>query len=233
MSANHRTNLKKQGEIIKNTLSVIEDKLLFEANEKLETYLRGNIEIPDGWDIEHFKTIPTKLIILKLRNDGIPYSRIKYLESPNPNGESSEIKPDGGCVAAVKRDNKENIIAWYPLVISESKHQGTDDKPEQAKGNAIERVFKNYNVTTKLCHRDKVTPFVCFCQGCDMESEFIRNKIRQGACEPGLNTIKNDDYDFRQVSFWMRKEPWNCNEIFEKIKSCALEAFEYYKPNMD
>ena len=50
-----------------------DDKLLFEANEKLETYLRGNIVIPDGWDIEHFKTIPTKLIILKLRNDIVEF----------------------------------------------------------------------------------------------------------------------------------------------------------------
>ena len=226
-------NLKVQGKIVKNAVAYVEDKTLFEVNQKLECYLKGNVEIPDEWDIELWKTIPMTLVVLKLKNDGIPYNKTQYLLAPNPNGKPSEINPDGGCLALVKRDDKEEIVEWYPLAISESKHQGTDDKPDQAKGNAIERLFKNYNVVTKICKRDKVTPFVCFCQGCDMESEFVRNKIRQGGCEIGLTTIKTDEYDFRRCSFWMRKEAWTFDEIYEKVKACAIEAFEYYKSNIE
>ena len=233
MSYKHKQNLKIQGKIVKNTISLNEDALLHQCALNLTDLLKVQLRVPDDWSIEFLNTISTGLLVKKLLSDGIPRSYISYLVSPNPNGEPSEIQPDGGCIAAIKRNEQNEIVLWYPLVISESKHQGTEDEPKQAKGNAIERVFKNYNFVTKLCHRDKVTPFVCFCQGCDIENEFVRNKIRQGACEVNIENIKTNDYDLRQASFWMRTESWTENEILEKLKSCAIQAWDYYKSRME
>ena len=38
--------LKVQGKIVKNAVAYVEDKTLFEVNQKLECYLKGNVEIP-------------------------------------------------------------------------------------------------------------------------------------------------------------------------------------------
>lgn len=234
MKSNQIENLRKQGKIIKNSVSYTEDETLFKMSQKLVDYLRGNVRIHDDWEFMHLDTISMNLVVLKLRNEGVPYSATKHLTIPNPKGKIPEIKPDGGCVATVKRNDNGEIISWFPLVVSESKHQGSPYKPEQAKGNAIERVFKNYNVMVNICRNDRITPFACFCQGCDMDNEYVKNKLRQGFnCDIGSQSIKTDDYNFRKPQIWAREETWTSEEIYEKIKSCALEAYEYYKHRMD
>lgn len=227
-------NCRKQGKIVKNSVSYLEDETLLKMSQKLVNYLRGNVRIHDDWEFVHLETISMNLVTLKLRNEGIPYKALTHLTIPNLNGEKSNIKPDGGCVAAVKKNDGGEIVSWFPLVASESKHQGSIDKPKQAKGNAIERVFKNYNVIVNICRNDRITPFVCFCQGCDMNNEYVKNKLRQGFnCDIGSQSIKTDDYDFRKPQIWAREETWTPDEIYEKLKSCVLEAYEYYKDRMD
>ena len=73
---------------------------------------------------------------------------INHLNSTTPNSfmcefDTTSIRPDGGFVSLVLGDK------LYPLLISEVKHQGTNDKrlaegkSLQAQGNAIERLGKN------------------------------------------------------------------------------------------
>jgi type II restriction enzyme len=92
------------------------------------------------------------------------------IKNYKPSCETSSIKPDGGILYVVIGKNK------YAILISEAKKQGSNDdrkeegKKKQARGNAIERCFKNFNELELFCTNLSYFPFVMFIFGCDFEA---------------------------------------------------------------
>ena len=84
--------------------------------------------------------------------------------------ENTFIKPDGG-ILYIRGTGEENI--GYPILISEVKNQGTNDrriregKPKQSRGNAIERLGKNLIGLRTALMGESIFPFICFGYGCD------------------------------------------------------------------
>jgi type II restriction enzyme len=82
---------------------------------------------------------------------------------------NSFVKPDGG-VLFMNFNNKK-----YPILISEAKKQGTnvyrinEGLKKQAKGNAIERAFKNIEEFKLYCNDIEYFPYVIFAYGCDFQ----------------------------------------------------------------
>ncbi len=96
----------------------------------------------------------------------------------NAQNQQYYMSPDGGILYALIDGVK------YPLLISEDKVQGTNDrlfaegKKRQATGNAIERAGKNIKAAEMLFARRAVFPYVLFASGCDFHhTETISKRI--------------------------------------------------------
>lgn len=125
--------------------------------------------LPKGTYISHTKTIS--------RSDSFNLRHLLSGEdfSGREDYSNFKIKPDGGNLCLVVPGEESDV--YFPLVISEAKHQGTNDKlvlagkKPQAVGNAIERASKNdifcRNYTGDLSYY----PFVIFADGCDFASD--------------------------------------------------------------
>ena len=98
-------------------------------------------------------------------NKTIPQTRISkpFNSSYNPANIKSCIKPDGGIL----------FMDGHPILSTEAKKQGTNDKRrsegknKQAMGNAIERAHKNYNEIKNLFDPYPYTSYILFGYGCD------------------------------------------------------------------
>ena len=112
---------------------------------------------------------------------GVKFSWVKKLEKRKiaenigklnwkPCSKNPYILPDGGIVYA------EIFGKQYPILISEAKKQGTNDKrleegkKKQGKGNAIERAVKNQSEISLYCRPYDYYPYVVFASGCDFEA---------------------------------------------------------------
>ena len=101
---------------------------------------------------------------------GVKFSWVKKLEKRKiaenigkshwkPCSKNPYILPDGGIVYA------EIFGKVYPILISEAKKQGTNDKlleegkKKQAKGNAIERAVKNHSEISLYCRPYDYYPY--------------------------------------------------------------------------
>jgi hypothetical protein len=93
--------------------------------------------------------------------------------------DKSHIRPDGGLIYLVGKRRK------YLLTVIEGKHQGTNDrrtsegKSEQARGNAIERSYKNFKEIQNYCLDEDIFSYLIFASGCDLErkGESIRDRL--------------------------------------------------------
>lgn len=149
--------------------------------------------------------------------------------------DSSSIKPDGGFLFI--RSNQNNALT-YPILISEVKNQGTNDKrrqeglPRQARGNAIERLGKNVIGLRTALMRESIFPFVCFGYGCDFEEgSSILDRVSTMAMFGRLNKIylhNEEGGKFNRGSFYFREEEWTVNEMFDVMKEIAERAVLYY-----
>lgn len=147
---------------------------------------------------------------------------------------SSSMSPDGGILSIVDK-NKE----LYPILIVEVKNQGTntlrksEGKPIQAKGNAIERLGKNVIGFRAALLNEKITPFVCFGDGCDFaETSSILDRVVTIAMFGTLNEIHlmNEGAEgvFNRGSFFFREEPWTIEEMAEIMHNIARRSIYYY-----
>jgi type II restriction enzyme len=101
---------------------------------------------------------------------------IKNYQSSNP---KSNIRPDGG-ILYIKGNNGK----LCPILIAEAKQQGTNDKrlqegkKSQAKGNAIERSYKNFFEFKMFCKKLTYFPYAMFLTGCDFaEGSSINDRL--------------------------------------------------------
>ncbi len=93
----------------------------------------------------------------------------------------SFMSPDGGILFLVTKTGKK-----LPLLITEDKIQGTNDKlfeagkKKQSTGNAIERAAKNMNLAKTLSGNLSYFPYVLFAAGCDFHhTESISMRLVQ------------------------------------------------------
>lgn len=157
--------------------------------------------------------------------------------------QKSFISPDGGFVYLVVNEKK------YPVLISEVKHQGTNDKrcanglKKQATGNAIERASKNIVATKYYMEDEDIFPYVLFAYGCDFDKSIpIYDRLTPNIRYGNLNTIYLYD-DFveygshkervKRPSLFVRVEEWTNEEMCDILSIVMEEAIKYYDRKYD
>ena len=225
-----------------NIHSKVEDAELFETMERVRKYASKNLQLPEGYIFERWNKIPYDRIYNWHLNSGVPITEISYLLKKNPSGNFASIEPDGGMIVAVKKDNGGNIINWIPLLASEAKHQESD------KGNAIERVFKNYNAIKDIFMAYDIFPYVCFGQGIGLASAFEQNKLTIGMGNDVNLDININDYKYpllennntiikctpkrcverKKGHFLVRKKRWDEDEMFGRLVSVIKQSYDYF-----
>ena len=149
--------------------------------------------------------------------------------------DNTNIRPDGGILYI---EGKSGDQLTYPILISEVKNQGTNDRrvreglPRQARGNAIERLGKNLIGLRTALMRESIFPFVCFGYGCDFEDESsILDRVSTMAMFGQLNTThlhNQGDGRFNRGSFYFREHEWSVEEMFDVMLDIALRSILYY-----
>ena len=149
--------------------------------------------------------------------------------------DNSTIRPDGGILFV--NNNRDDALTC-PILISEVKNQGTNDlraaegKPQQARGNAIERLGKNLIGLRTALMRESIFPFVCFGYGCDFEdTSSILDRVSTMAMFGQLNKtyLHNEEQGkFNRGSFYFRESRWNVEEMAAIMQDIAERSIFYY-----
>jgi len=158
------------------------------------------------------------------------------------------MSPDGGIVWLVRKNHYQDR---FPLLISERKSQGTNDKivanggSEQAKGNAIERLSKNLKISNLLFMFEDIHPFVVFGSGCDFkEGSSILGRVSAMNNFLPLNDIDiNKKYITSKKSgekrvldssvMMFRNDEWKTDEIYQTISQVLEQSISYYRNKYD
>ena len=209
-----------------NVTSKQQETTLIKALQAVETYL--NDKFAKRITLVHEKQWHLKDIVGELRHCFPDVDFHYHLDR-------SSIKPDGGFLFI--RSSQSNALT-YPILISEVKNQGTNDKrqqeglPKQARGNAIERLGKNVIGLRAALMRESIFPFVCFGYGCDFEEgSSILDRVSTMAMFGRLNKIylyNEEGGKFNRGSFYFREEEWTVHEMFDVMKEIADRAVLYY-----
>ncbi|WP_227807169.1 EcoRI family type II restriction endonuclease [Mulberry dwarf phytoplasma] len=237
-SAQLRKNKKQHKP--KNIKSKKDDKLIYDAMLDVKEYLEDRFQnefANNQFYITHEKQISIgfmKKIILQKK-----IINHKHFDATH-DFDDRNIQPDGGVLLLKSYSNHEICKV---LLISEVKRQGTNDqlklegKPQQSRGNAVERLGKNLTAVKTMFMHEKITPFVCFGWGCDFDHKdtFVDAKIFILNEFFNLNKIfvfkKYGDSQhnyFSPVSMYFRVKSWQRKEMYDILKEVAETAFRYY-----
>ena len=182
MARKDQLRVQRSGTVI-NSTSKAQETNLIQALKKVAAYLDSKYP---NFKFEHQKKWNLKDIVKDLKED---YPDVDF----NYHSEKSFIKPDGGFLCILGKENSSLIC---PILISEVKNQGTNDqrklegKGPQARGNAIERLGKNLIVLRTALMKEHIFPFVCFGYGCDFEEgSTILDRVSTMAMFGKLNQI--------------------------------------------
>lgn len=218
----------------KNVISKDDDKKIYIAAKKVMDYLEERFEMDKNYKnfhLEFAKSIKISDMIDFIKKRGIRTEFYDY--------DDRKIVPDGGIIYLV--DEEKDIK--YPLVIAETKHQGTnkeriqEGKAEQSTGNAIERLGKNLTAIKAYMHYEDITPFVCFGYGCDFaeEERTVLTKVLLLNEFYDINKIyvnkRDNDREhggFSPVTMYFREEAWSIDEMFNTMKEIAEYSFRYW-----
>lgn len=154
---------------------------------------------------------------------------------------SSSIKPDGGIIEVLDRDNK-----WRVVLVSEAKFQGKDvenikagilvgkkkDQVFMAAGNAIERVYKNINEIRNFMLDEYHFPYAVFLQGSNFATEIVQVFKPDGS----FVEIRHDSGLLNRIdrvtaaNYCMKINHNYCKNIFiaHKNSSIMLQAASIY-----
>jgi type II restriction enzyme len=144
-----------------------------------------------------------------------------------PCSKSPFIKPDGGVLYAKIKDK------IYPILISEAKKQGTNDKlieegkKKQSKGNAIERAVKNHSELKLFFKPYDFYPYVIFASGCDFEESSSINDRLDSMTEYEPRNVEYTFHPDKLATVWIREDIWTFSEIYDKIKSVSVSVLTY------
>ena len=167
-------------------------------------------------------------IVAELRHS---YPEVKF----HHHFDSSSIRPDGGFLYIQGQPGDK---VSYPILIAEVKNQGTNDLraneglPQQARGNAIERLGKNLIGLRTAFMRESIFPFVCFGYGCDFTANSsILDRVSTMAMFGELNTTylhSEEGGKFNRGSFYFRPQKWSVDEMTEIMRDIAERSVLYY-----
>lgn len=228
----------------KNRKSKQQDKAIYLAMQDTIQYLKKRF---DGqlhdYTLTFEKSISFETMIDIIKNTGVRKEFDTVFNRKGNTNRMRVIKPDGGVIFLSKKSDDSFLKV---LLIAETKQQGTNDirkregKKPQAQGNAIERLGKNLTGIKAMFNHEKITPFVCFGQGCDFQENynydsFVMSKISMLNEFYRLNktyVFKTDgqtDYNaYSPVSMYFREKEWSRTEMFNINKEIAETALRYY-----
>ncbi len=206
----NREAKKGQKEIVKAVISVI---------KKLKSHYDSAF-IVFHWT----KIIPQKAIVESVKKHYGPNH--DYYEGDDP-----YILPDGGVVYCEIQNQKYMAINCFPLFGSEYKKQGTD--PDQAKGNAVERAFKNWTEYKMLTLNQMFSSYYIFCSGPDFEEgSSIRDRLTSATLKRPFNIsyyekIKGDS----SASLYLNPKTWTCDEMADIMFEDSKKIIDRYIMN--
>jgi len=142
-----------------------------------------------------------------------------------PSNGKSFVNPDGGTIW-VKKTYSDGST-WYPILTSEAKKQGTNDKllaegkKKQAQGNAIERAYKNIEEFRCLYEAYPWFSYFIFCEGCDFEegSSILDRMDAMTRYRPRNKSYVTDEKQL--VSLYIKPEGFEQNFIYTKMLESA------------
>lgn len=191
----------------------IHEGKIFEASQQVVITLK-KIFPKIQFDLEK---ILKKEEIAKVVNPRVPYK---------PQSDSF-IKPDGGFIYMTFKETK------YPILISEAKKQGTNDKrisegkKKQAKGNAIERSCKNVAEARLFCKNLDYFPYIIFAYGCDLKegSSILDRMDVLTLYEP-----RNVDYTLhtdQKATVYVQENPFTYDFIYDKMLKISIQIVNH------
>ena len=177
-------------------------------------------EYPD-YKFTHESSIPKEDIAKK----ALGRAWRKY--RPN-SSRSTGPKPDGGIIYAV-----DDCGNKFPILIAEAKKQGTNDarlnegKKKQAKGNAIERAYKNVEEVKILTKDLDYFPYVIIAHGCDFEkgSSILDRMDALTKYHP-----RNKDYTLhtdQKTTVYIQKKEFKRQEIYKRLKGSVVKCIKH------
>jgi len=221
----HKSDLRalRTGTVINNNSKRQETSLIRAISGVVE---RLQSKFPNI-SLNHESTWRLSDIVTRLRSE-FPEVDFHYYH------ESSFIRPDGGILSIVSKDNNN-----YPILIAEKKNQGTNDireeegKEKQARGNAIERLGKNVIGFRTAMLSESIFPFVCFGDGCDFapESSIIDRVVTIAMFgdinEEYLHNVGGQGL-FNRGTFYFQRDEWTKQEMEDRCYSIAEKSVFYY-----
>jgi type II restriction enzyme len=159
MSRKDDLRRQREGTVI-NLTALQQESDLGRALRRVEKKIQANFNV----SLHHEKTWKLAELVEALEGQ---FPDVQFSKPHNP---GSYMHPDGGILSIV-----DNAGGRHPILISEVKNQGTNDKrieeglDPQSKGNAIERLAKNVIGIRTAMRAEHILPFVCFGYGCDFE----------------------------------------------------------------
>ena len=216
----------------KNIRSKKDDKEILKAQGMTVDYLRKRFSEQMGdYYIDYSRSISFSQMQKVIKDKRI---RTEFETMHN----HRTIAPDGGILLLRKYNSEEYLKI---LLIAEVKRQGTnkdrvqEGKIKQSIGNAIERLGKNVIGIRAMLNHENITPFVCFCWGCDFTEEYTQSKICMMNEFYPLNHMYvhkrdgNSDYNrYSPVSIYYQEEQWTAQNMYNIMKEIAETALRYY-----
>ena len=206
-----------------NVTSQSQEKEIVQALQLVEKQLKARYDVA----LDFSKQWLLSDIVTRLRQN---FPTVDF----NYHFESSSLRPDGGVLYMVAKDDRR-----FPILISEVKNQGTNTRraeeglAKQAKGNAIERLGKNVIGLKSAMMTESIFPFVCFGYGCDFARDSsILDRVSTIAMFGKLNVThlheQGPQGQFRRGSFYFRERKWSVEEMTKIMTDIAVRSIQYY-----
>ena len=197
---------------VKNLKSKEDDKNIKIIAQECVTILKEDFP-------QHTFTLKPTLTFAEIEE----YTKVSHTEFNKPR----KVEPDGGVIWM---DDK------YPILISEMKHQGTNDareaegKKRQATGNAIERYGKNLMAFHTLYMNDDILPVVAFCHGCDFLEETVHAKLHALNSFHECNKVYTEPTKDRlkPSTILYQLNEWTGEQMLPVMYDIATSAIDYY-----
>lgn len=218
----HLSQLHQQMQL--NNTSKLEDKQITLVVKAVCEQIRKTYQV----QLEICKSVLLSEVVKSLKKQ---YPNVGFAD---PEVGRSFMSPDGGIVYLISKGGEK-----YPLLISEVKNQGTNDKrktaglKKQPKGNAIERLGKNVIGLRAYMSGEDIFPFVCFGDGCDFEAgSSILDRVLTIAMFGELNQDHTENQGpngiFNRGSYYFREECWTPEEMHKILLNVAQKSLNYY-----
>ena len=194
-----------------------------------------NSDIAKNLETQLISIMPTALELLKEKYPDITfeYKRRVYKKElqerlGSPVGGYHELsnpyfKPDAGVIFA----------DGIPIYFGEAKRQGTNVQrileglPSQSRGNAIERVFKNFREIEIIMYAQDIFPFAVFIFGCDfVAGSSLLDRLTGATCGFPFNEIYVDksQHPMPRATLFVQPHGFTEKEMLDKTLEVCDES---------